>query len=108
MPDRIYVTTSIEERHGRAVRRLWSLIDQVNREIDRVRPWELLDRGERALLQGHLDRWLAELYRIGYWLAPFLPRTHRRILEILRQDSIRPCGPLFPRIRRNDTGERNS
>ena len=78
---------------------LWEVIGRVNREVDAERPWELLKEDRTEALNPLIDRWLTELYRIGYWLQPFLPEAGARVLEGLRQEPIRAFGSLFPRIR---------
>ena len=82
----------------RALDCLWEVIGQVNREVEDERPWELLKEGDTEGLRRLLDRWLAELHRIVYWLQPFLPEGAARVLEGLQQKPIRAFGSLFPRI----------
>lgn len=88
------------ERHefDAALARLWEGITLVNQEIDRVKPWEALRRGDRASVCGSLAPWLAELHRIGHWLQPFLPGAGRLILDALARDPIAAAEPPFPRI----------
>jgi len=83
----------------RALESLWALIAPVNREIDAAKPWEWLKRGEREKLRGHLDRWLGELRRIGYWVQAFLPDAGGRVLGALASEPVRAFGNLFPRLR---------
>ena len=84
---------------NKALASLWGPISQVNREIDAEKPWELLKTGEDEKLRHHLDRWLGELHRTGYWLQPFLPDASARVLKALGQKSVRAFGNLFPRIK---------
>ena len=83
---------------NRALESLWAPISQVNREIDAEKPWELLKTDKDEQLRHHLNRWLGELRRTGYWLQPFLPDAGGKVLKALGQKPIRAFGNLFPRI----------
>jgi methionyl-tRNA synthetase len=81
---------------GRALRSLWELVDGLNRDIERVRPWEN-SGSRRENVTASVHRWLAELHRIAFWLSPFLPDTSRRIAAMITRDPVVHCEPLFPR-----------
>lgn len=57
-------------------------------------PAFLLSAGRR----GPLGEWLAGLYRVAYWLQPFLPGTAARVLALLRGPVVERCPALFPRV----------
>jgi methionyl-tRNA synthetase len=76
---------------------LWRIIEDLNRQIETVRPWELLAGNDRSRLRIHLGQWLADLHRLTYWLSPFLPATAEKINQQLFQGPIRSAPPLFPR-----------
>lgn len=76
---------------------VWAIIDTINQDIQRIEPWKLIKSGD-SNLRGHLSRWLDEVYRVGYWLSPFLPGTAAKILDMLSRPSITQGDALFPRI----------
>lgn len=82
----------------KAVRILWSILSQVNQDIDREEPWRKLAGEDIGDLRVHLTRWLREVHRIAYWLSPFLPDASQKILDLLSTDPVAPGKPLFPRI----------
>ena len=84
-------------RFGEAAACLWNVISRLNRDIDRVRPWEALKSGDRQTLGSHLSRWLLELHTAAYWLEALLPEASKKALAALLQEPIRACKPLFPR-----------
>jgi methionyl-tRNA synthetase len=86
-------------RFDRALSCLWDTASELNRDIERVKPWESLKRGATRPVRKHLSYWLGELYRVGYWLRPLLPNAGEQILETLSRDPICACEPLFPRLR---------
>ncbi len=81
-----------------ALKSLWEIVTQLNRDIDAKRPWEALREGNTVLLKTQLTEWFGELRKVGYWLKPFLPLTSSRILEILSGDPISTHPPLFVKI----------
>ena len=85
-------------RFDSALSSLWDIVSELNREVDRARPWEDLKGGRTEPLRKHLTRWLTELHRLAHWLQPFLPATSQAILQALTQDTARARKPLFPRM----------
>jgi hypothetical protein len=49
-------------------------------------------------LRDQLSTWLDEVHRVAYWLAPFLPDTGKKIIDILSAVPITASVPLFPRL----------
>lgn len=89
----------------RAIGAVWSLVDGVNQSIQRLEPWKLIKTHHAQIVKPHLTAWLHEVYRIAYWIAPFLPRTARAILEALSHEPITQCPPIFPRIATDGNAE---
>ena len=83
----------------RALQSLWEEIGKINRDIDSRRPWEQLKTGNSGGLDENLGRWIGELYRIGYWLRPFLPRTGEKIIASIMEKRRTELRNLFPRRR---------
>jgi methionyl-tRNA synthetase len=80
----------------RATAALWRVVDEANRFVNQVRPWDLA-KAERAggeAASATLDAVLALLVRTGQdvagWLAPFLPDAAARIT--------RQCTPVDGRL----------
>jgi len=76
---------------------LWRDITEMNQDIDRLKPWELLKKKDNTAISRLLSEWLSKLKNIAYWSAPFIPETSRRILQILTLNPISSSGPLFPK-----------
>ena len=79
---------------------VWRIVDEANRAIDAVRPWQLAKDGR----DGELDVALAALYaaclRIATCLVPFLPHAAELIAaQCTPVDGVLPPSTaLFPRI----------
>ena len=87
-------------RTDAALQIIWSLLDSLNRQIDRKRPWELLKHHETEELRGLLVDWLGEIHRVAYWIAPFLPATSKHLLSLLQEKPLTSSPQLFPRVAR--------
>jgi len=81
----------------RALGILWSEVARLNRVIEKAKPWEKLQRGEQ--IRSIVDVWLRDLYRIAYWLRPFLPQASEKICAALRDERLSALRNLFPRIK---------
>ena len=93
-----YLTALGRCEFDKAASALWRIVNDLNRQIETARPWELLKSDDLGELAEHLRRWLTELHRLAYWLAPLLPGTSERILKSLSQSPLRAADPLFPRL----------
>ena len=93
-----YLAAFEQGQFDKAAAVLWRVIDDLNRQIETARPWELLKAPDPDPLRRRLRRWLTELHRLAYWLAPLLPAASERILNILSQTPLRTGEPLFPRL----------
>jgi methionyl-tRNA synthetase len=82
----------------KALAGLFDIVTDVNRDIERHRPWELLKARKTEELRPLLARWLAEVWRLAVWLEPFLPTTSTGIVERLFSGPVRAASPLFPRL----------
>jgi methionyl-tRNA synthetase len=77
---------------------LWELVDTINRQIESVKPWELLKRQAITQASGYLSNWLHELHRFAHWASPLLPATAARIKLALAQPGSVAGRPMFPRL----------
>ncbi|WP_207945946.1 methionine--tRNA ligase [Actinomadura sp. 7K534] len=81
----------------RATSAVWEIVDQANRHINRVRPWELAKAGDPRL-----DAVLAELVdacrAVAENLAPFLPDAADRVARQCAGDRLPPPSPVFRRL----------
>jgi methionyl-tRNA synthetase len=95
---------------------IWDVVRELNRHVERTKPWELAKEPQRA---GELDRVLFDLADglrvVAVCLSPYLPETAPRILQALGQRAdvawtesepgrlepvagIEAAAPLFPRV----------
>lgn len=84
-----------EYRIKDAAEMLWFQIKAVDEHIQRTEPFiQIKTDPERA--KNNIREQLAYLWRLGWWLQPFLPETSEKILEAIRTNSEIKI-PLFPR-----------
>jgi methionyl-tRNA synthetase len=89
----------------RALAAIMAIVDEANRFINAVKPWELAkaERSSNAQPQV-LDAVLSELVttcrELGEHLRPFLPSAAQRIIEQCGNggDTVAPPTPIFPRL----------
>lgn len=93
------VLSSVEEfALDQALERIFSLVHDANRYVDRTAPWTLTATTDRARRSAVLATLARTLRRIGDALCPFLPHAAARIGEAFAPSrSISPLPPLFPR-----------
>jgi len=82
----------------KALAQVYNIVSELNSDIDRKRPWELVGANEAERLRGLLTGWLSRVWTLATWLEPFLPNTSARIIEKLFSGPVRPVSPLFPRL----------
>jgi methionyl-tRNA synthetase len=85
----------------RAAAAVWSVVENANRYLDQVRPWELArDPSAAAQLAGSLAVLTETCRRLGELLEPFLPDASARVLEQCTpvDGVLPPTVRLFPRI----------
>ena len=57
----------------RALAAVWEAVTDLNRQIENVRPWELIRSQQTEEARRHLGRWLWRVRELAWWLRPFLP-----------------------------------
>lgn len=93
----------------RAIGEIWNEISWANKFIEEKKPWEMWkknkSRQEKVKSSEYnelcevLEVLVASLRQIADNLAPFMPGTAERMLELLNRDILKaPEEPLFPRI----------
>ena len=83
--------------HG-ALELVWQRVADLNRSIERERPWDLLRPGNSGKLGDLLCRWVLAMRTIAEALAPLLPATAQQIRERFGREQVSVGEPLFPRI----------
>lgn len=73
---------------------IWNIVREANRYIEETKPWELA-KTDMDAFENVMKKLLDDLARIAHLLAPFLPETSERILDMLRE---RKGDILFQRI----------
>ena len=86
-----------EYQFQQALRQLWDEIAQLNRSIDRAKPWEALPPGESADLHRDLADWVRRIRQVGAGLRPFLPHTAVEIEQRFSSPAVKVGEVLFPR-----------
>ncbi len=81
----------------KALGTLWRNISELNQDIDRLKPWNLLKEKDQSAINKALSKWLSKLKNIADWSAPFVPETSWKILNILTLKPISSSRPLFPK-----------
>lgn len=77
---------------------VWEKVQQLNKDIDLAKPWELAKRGEKEELNKVLNQLVAGMLEVSGLLRPFLPSTAEKIEDIFTGEKI--CPPnvaLFPK-----------
>ena len=84
---------------SRAFDYLWTKVQELNKEIDEKKPWELNKFPERHdELVGILTDLARKLLQVAYLLEPFIPETAASIEAIFTAEKILPpATPLFPK-----------
>jgi methionyl-tRNA synthetase len=82
----------------RACAAVWTIVDEANRHIERVRPWELARAGDGAGLDAALAALVAACRSLAGELAPLLPGTAAAIARQCHGDRLPAPVPLFPRL----------
>ena len=84
---------------SRAFDYIWSKVQDLNKEIDEKKPWELNKHPERhEELIGILENLVVEILQVGYLLKPFIPEVSKAIEDIfMAKKIIPPTTLLFPK-----------
>lgn len=76
----------------------WEKVQQLNKDIDNAKPWELAKRGEADQVKSVLTQLVGELLQAARLLEPFLPATAAQIQSLFSASEITPPSvPLFPK-----------
>lgn len=84
-----------EYRLDRALEKIWEKIYEANKYVDDEKPWSIKDDPEK--LNNVINNLLNQIKSIGEALAPFMPETSEKILNIFDGEKILKADPLFPR-----------
>lgn len=88
---------------------VWEKVQDLNKEIDDKKPWEYGKKIKAAAdeaeakkltteLHDSLNSMASKLLNVAYFLAPFLPETSEKIIDIFTAEKIAPPEvPLFPK-----------
>ncbi|MBU2632691.1 methionine--tRNA ligase [Patescibacteria group bacterium] len=105
-------------KFNEVLKSIWKFIDTANKYVNENKPWELAEKNKDEfnwVIYGLLD----SIHQIAWLINPFLPETSAKIAETLNiegllkenpsnKDSwtnikprtkLKPCPPLFPRIK---------
>lgn len=76
----------------------WEKVQQLNKDIDNAKPWELAKRGEADQVKSVLTQLVSKLLQAAQLLEPFLPATAAQIQALFSASEITPPSvPLFPK-----------
>ena len=76
---------------------VWERVQDINRDIDKEKPWMMAKNGETEKLDECLKRLINNLLDVNYMLSPFLPDTAEKIYETFAGKIKVPKTPLFPK-----------
>jgi methionyl-tRNA synthetase len=104
-PDLVHAAVS-DFDFRRATAAVWRIVEEANRYVERVRPWDLAraERGGDAEAGGRLDAAITALLAacrvLARELTPFVPALATRISEqcVTLADRLPQPQPLFPRL----------
>ncbi len=77
---------------------VWQRVQDLNKQIDEQKPWELAKAGDTIKLEQVLSNLIQGLLNVSLHLSPFLPDTAKKISDIFtNQEILPPATPLFPK-----------
>ncbi len=83
---------------SKALDLVWGKIQQLNKQIDDQKPWELAKNGESERVQEVLQDLERGLVDTAQLLTVFLPETAQQIIDIFTAKAVvPPARPLFPK-----------
>lgn len=83
---------------SKALDLVWGKIQQLNKQIDEQKPWELAKNGESERVQEVLRDLERGLVDTAQLLTVFLPETAQQIIDIFTAKAVvPPAQPLFPK-----------
>jgi methionyl-tRNA synthetase len=89
-------------QYDRALNEVKIIIDDLNKRIDDVKPWQLIKTGkvnDKEKIINLLTYLATALRDLAEVLWPYLPATADKMLHIFLTDSIHKAEPLFPRFK---------
>lgn len=83
-----------------AIKLIWGSVSGVDSYLSKERPWklDLADENQKLSKYVILTTAIDNIKDIGEALAPFLPETSARILNVFDSDNIQKPEPLFPKL----------
>ncbi len=84
-----------EFRFDLALKSIWGRISNLDKFIDKNKPWKL----EGEALEAILEKAVGEIRKIAFDLQPFLPATAQKIQKQFAGPKIKSGEPLFPRLK---------
>ena len=98
--DRQIVAAYEGREFGKAVRLVMAVADQINREFDAAKPWELAKSPDRAAeLQGICSLCLRGFQWLSLWLKPILPVLVEQAEAFLGGEALQWSQPLAAPVR---------
>lgn len=83
---------------SRAFDYAWTKVQDLNKQIDEAKPWELAKNGETEKVAAVLQELAQGLLAANHMLSVFLPETSEQIRAIFTAEQILPpVTPLFPK-----------
>lgn len=80
---------------GQALKHIWKIIQDDNKYIDKNKPWDLM-KSNQSKFKKTMQKLGQDLFVISDELLPFMPKTSKKIKEVLETKEIEI---LFPRIK---------
>lgn len=85
---------------ARALDYVWAQVQNLNKQIDEAKPWELAKNGETEKVQSVLQDLEQGILEVAFQLQIFLPETAAKITAIFSAEEVTPpAEPLFPKAR---------
>lgn len=85
---------------ARALDYVWAQVQNLNKQIDEAKPWELAKNGETEKVQSVLQDLEQGILEVAFQLQIFLPETSAKITAIFSAEEVTPpAEPLFPKAR---------
>lgn len=93
-----YIEMMDSFQYSKAFDLIWKRVQDINKQIDDEKPWELAKKGDDEHLRACMEDLINKLMRVCFELEPFLPSTVEKIREVFAGEVIKPPEtPLFPR-----------
>ena len=81
---------------------IWQRLRLANKTIEDEKPWALAKAGETDRLRDVLTSLVGDVIHLAGIAAPVLPKTSKKIIDILWVPKIEKCEPLFPRLEKDE------